>query len=181
MSALISGFSLGSGSQKRLRGVNTGLARVVLRAIEITQVDFSVIYGLRTAEEQAYFVATGASNNPNSAHLRGEAVDLVPYLGIGHDPYPRSSDHPSIRKLKLRNFELVAMAMFQAADELEFALQWGNDWDQDGTPTSKDPDEKGWLADMPHFQVPPAHRLEQAKRRREERILLRAQGIEVIS
>ena len=174
-------YSLGAGSELRLRGVHESLVRVVHRAIRITAQDFSVVYGVRSQSEQAHLVALGASKNPNSAHLYGRAVDLVPYLGPGVDPYPRKGETPAQQREKLARFEAVARAMFEAADELHVPLQWGNDWDCDGIPTTRDPDEKGWLPDMPHFQLPPAHREDEARARAVERAALRQAGREVIS
>ena len=44
----------------KLEGVLPKLVAVVQRAIEITNVDFGVIQGLRTVEEQRELVAKGA-------------------------------------------------------------------------------------------------------------------------
>jgi len=174
-------YALGSSSRAKLKGVHGDLGRIVLRAIELTPVDFSVIYGVRSPAEQAHLVAIGASRTLDSAHLHGLAVDLQPYLGPGVDPYPRKSDSREAVRAKLERFEAIARAMFQAADELGILLQWGNDWDVDGIPTGRDPDEKGWLQDLVHFQLPPHHRLTAANKRAHERIALRDQGKDVIS
>lgn len=174
-------FSLGKGSKKRLADVDSRLARVVELAIKRTTVDFSVVYGKRTAAEQAEMVARGVSQTANSRHLTGHAVDLVPWLGQGVDPYPRKGDSPEAVREKLARFEAVAAAMFEAADELGIPLQWGNDWDLDGIPTALDPDERGNLADMPHFQIPWPHREQAARDRAEWRKQARARGELVIS
>ena len=47
------GFKLGKRSLSNLEGVHPDLVKVVNRAIELTQVDFTVIEGLRTKERQA--------------------------------------------------------------------------------------------------------------------------------
>ena len=45
-------FNLSQKSLDRLEGVNDDMVRVVKKAIELTKVDFGVICGLRTVEEQ---------------------------------------------------------------------------------------------------------------------------------
>ena len=43
-------FKLSNRSLSKLEGVNDDMVRVVSRAIELTEVDFAVIQGLRTLE-----------------------------------------------------------------------------------------------------------------------------------
>ncbi len=45
-------YTLSSRSLDKLEGVNEDLVKVVKRAIELTKIDFGVIYGMRTLEEQ---------------------------------------------------------------------------------------------------------------------------------
>lgn len=174
-------FAPGSSSRQKLKGVHGDLVRVVMRAYELSPWDFSVVFGVRTQAEQDHMVAVGASHTRNSAHLYGLAVDLQPYIGAGGDPYPRKHDLMGVRRDKLARFEAIAKAMFESADELGVLLQWGNDWDVDGIPTGRDPDERGMLQDMVHFQLPPAHRIASANTRAHARIAERAAGKAVIS
>lgn len=74
-------FKLSNRSLSKLEGVNDDMVRVVSRAIELTEVDFGVIQGLRTLEEQKALVAKGASQTMKSKHLDGLAVDLMAYVG----------------------------------------------------------------------------------------------------
>ena len=74
-------FSLGPRSKQRLRGVHPDLVKVVERAIKITDVDFTVLEGLRTPERQKALVEAGASQTLNSRHLTGHAVDLGAWVG----------------------------------------------------------------------------------------------------
>ena len=69
-------YHLGRRSLVNLGGVKNDLVAVVKRAIEITEVDFTVLEGLRTVERQKELVANGASTTMNSRHLDGHAVDL---------------------------------------------------------------------------------------------------------
>jgi len=176
-----SGYSFGRRSLEVRAGLVPELQRIVDLAIKITKQDFSLISGLRTAEEQIKHVTSGASKTLNSRHLTGHAVDIVPYIGPGISPYPLQGDSASVIKAKLSCFEDVAMSMFIAADMLDIPLQWGNDWNFNGVPTINDPDEKGLIVDMPHFQIPWPNRLDAARRRAAARRAARAAGITVIS
>lgn len=124
-------YALGKRSLERLVGVHPDLVRVVKRAIELTDHDFSVIEGLRTIETQRAYVAKGASKTMNSRHLTGHAVDLYP---VGR-PTPWGK------------CPVVAAAMLAAAVELDVAIRWGGDWNMDGDSR----DEKFY--DGPHFEL----------------------------
>jgi peptidoglycan L-alanyl-D-glutamate endopeptidase CwlK len=67
---------LGQRSLSRLEGVHPDLVRVVKRAAAISDLDFTVLEGLRTLERQRKLRAEGASKTLNSRHLTGHAVDL---------------------------------------------------------------------------------------------------------
>lgn len=172
---------LGTSSERHLAGIDQRLASVPRLAIQLCPQDFSVIFGYRSRAEQAILVARGASHAPESAHCYRKAYDTQPYLGAGVDPYPRRGDSPAVVAQKLARFEVVARSQFEAADQLGIPLQWGNDWDVDGIPTGRDPDEKGWLQDLVHFQEPPAHRIEAARNRAVVRTAARARGELVIA
>lgn len=124
-------YALGKRSLDRLLGVHPDLVRVVKRAIELTDHDFSVIEGVRTVETQRAYVAKGASKTMNSRHLTGHAVDLYP---VGR-PTPWDK------------CPVVAAAMLAAAVELDVAIRWGGDWNMDGDSR----DEKFY--DGPHFEL----------------------------
>ena len=124
-------YALGKRSLERLAGVHPDLVRVVKRAIELTDHDFSVIEGLRTVETQRAYVAKGASKTMNSRHITGHAVDLYP---VGR-PTPWDK------------CPVVAKAMLAAAVELGVAIRWGGDWNMNGDSR----DEKFY--DGPHFEL----------------------------
>jgi len=108
-------FKLSNRSLSKLEGVNDDMVRVVSRAIELTEVDFGVIQGLRTLEEQKALVAKGASQTMKSKHLDGLAVDLMAYVG-GRGVW------------ELNVYDEVADAMKAAAIEEGVALRWGAAW-----------------------------------------------------
>lgn len=183
-------FLYGKASETWFEGVDPGLVSVARRALVISAaskipIDWSIVDGVRTPERQAILFKQGHSRTLNSAHIPwadglGHALDFKPWIG-GADPFPRKGDPPAIVRLKLERFEQIAAYFFEAADELFYPLQWGNDWDLDGIPTGRDPNEKGFLQDMVHVQTAPAHRLTQAIAARERRIAARARGEAVIS
>jgi len=108
-------FKLSNRSLSKLEGVHDDMVRVVSRAIELTEVDFGVIQGLRTLEEQEALVAKGASQTMKSKHLDGLAVDLMAYVG-GRGVW------------ELNVYDEVADAMKAAAIEEGVALRWGAAW-----------------------------------------------------
>ena len=119
-------FKLGSRSKQRLEGLHPDLIRVVERAIELTEVDFTVLEGLRTVERQKELVSKGASTTMRSRHLTGHAVDLGAYVA-GSVRW----DWPLYYK--------IAAAVKQAARELNVQIEWGGDWQT--------------FKDGPHFQL----------------------------
>lgn len=120
-------FQLSERSKRRLVGVHPDLVKVVERAIQITDTDFTVLEGLRTKARQAQLVASGASQTMNSRHITGHAVDLGAYVA-GQVRW----DWPLYNK--------IAETMKKAATEVGVNIEWGGDW------TS--------FKDGPHFQLP---------------------------
>lgn len=108
-------FKLSTKSIDRMSGVDPKLIRVVSRAIELTKIDFGVIQGIRTIEEQKELVAKGASKTMNSKHLTGDAVDLMAYIG-------------SRGSWELNLYDDIADAMKQAAKEENVSIRWGAAW-----------------------------------------------------
>jgi len=109
------GFKLSKRSLSRLEGVKPELVAVVQRAITLTSVDFGVIQGLRTMEEQRELVAKGASQTMKSKHLTGEAVDVMAYVGS------RGSWEMSL-------YDDIADAFKVAAIEEDVKIRWGAAW-----------------------------------------------------
>ena len=106
-------YKLGTRSLQNLSGVNPDMVAVVKKAIEITEVDFTVIEGIRNINRQRELVKAGKSTTLNSRHLTGHAVDMVPYPVDWED---------------IDRFELMAEAMKEAAEELDIPIVWGGDW-----------------------------------------------------
>lgn len=153
---------------KNLEGVHPDLQKIVRRAAEKCPIPFIVVEGVRS-DKQAYInwgkgrsveqcraagvptayaqpqlaKVTWLRNPLATKHRRqadgyGHAVDLLPA------PYDWKD---------LKNFDIVAKAMFDAQKELlaekaiTKSIRWGADWDGDGKPR-----ERG-ETDSPHFEV----------------------------
>lgn len=108
-------YKLSKRSLAKLEGVDERLVRVVKSAIQFTTVDFGVIQGLRTIEEQRELVAKGASQTMKSKHLDGLAVDVMAYVGS------RGSWEMSL-------YDNIADAFKLAAIEEDVAIRWGAAW-----------------------------------------------------
>jgi len=110
-------YRLGLRSMFRLRGVRPELVAVVERAIGLSDIDFTVLEGLRTPERQAELVKSGASWTAHSRHLTGHAVDLAPLMGN------KASWH-------WPHYYVLAPALILAARELNTPIVWGGVWDR---------------------------------------------------
>ena len=120
-------FKLGKRSLSNLEGVHPDLVKVVKRAIELTECDFTVIEGLRTKQRQAQLLKEKRTTTMNSRHLTGHAVDLAAWVDdtVSWD---------------WKYYEQVEAAMKQAASELNIPIEWGGDWKT--------------FKDAPHWQLP---------------------------
>jgi peptidoglycan LD-endopeptidase CwlK len=122
-------FKLGPRSLLNLRGVHPDLVRVVKRAISISDIDFTVIEGLRTVPRQKELFAKGATKTMRSRHIHGFAVDIAPYVaGSIRWDWPL--------------FDKIEEAMKKAAKLENVSVTWGGDWKS--------------FKDGPHWELPHA-------------------------
>lgn len=149
-------FKLSKRSLANLEGVDKRLQQVVHFAIGETKVDFAVICGLRTIEEQRKLFESGASQTMESKHLRGHAVDLMAYVG-------------SRGSWELNLYDDIADAMREGAEEFGVPIRWGAAWHisdiRDWTGTMEDAmnayvdlrrsQGKRPFIDAPHFELSP--------------------------
>lgn len=119
-------FKFGKKSLDQLQTVDPRLQAVVTLALELSEIDFSVVEGLRTLEWQKELVAAGKSWTLDSYHLRGLAVDLYPWRN-------GQTDHSN------EAYNLIAKAMIRASQKLGVEIEWGGLWNE--TP------------DKPHWQL----------------------------
>ncbi len=119
-------FNLSKRSKGRLEGVHPDLVKVILRAIELTEIDFMVVEGVRTLETQKEYLKKGATTTLRSRHLTGHAVDLGAYVaGTVRWEWPL--------------YDKIAVAVKQSAAEAGVAVEWGGNWKS--------------FKDGPHFQL----------------------------
>jgi peptidoglycan L-alanyl-D-glutamate endopeptidase CwlK len=93
----------------------------------MSNLDFTVLEGVRTLERQRQLVAEGASKTLKSRHLTGHAVDLAPMIGG-----KISWDWPLYNRL--------AKIVKAAAAEEKVPLTWGGSWQT--------------FKDGPHWELP---------------------------
>ena len=113
-------FKLSNRSLEKLEGVNPVLVDTVKRAIQLSKVDFGVIYGVRSLAEQEKLYKAGRSQTMKSRHLIQEdgtshAVDLMAYDG----------SNPS---WDIVMYDDIADAMKAAAKETGAKICWGASW-----------------------------------------------------
>ena len=108
-------FILSKRSLDKLEGVDERLVQVVLTAINLTEVDFGVIEGVRSIARQKELVNSGASQTMKSKHIEGKAIDLIAYVGT------RISWELSL-------YDDIAEAMKESSRENGLAVRWGGSW-----------------------------------------------------
>jgi len=108
-------YKLSERSLQRLEGVKPEMVDVVKEAIKLTKIDFGVICGMRTEEEQKALVDKGASQTMRSKHLTGDAVDLMAYID-GRATW------------ELNVYDDIADAMKKASEVVRVPIRWGASW-----------------------------------------------------
>ena len=123
-------FKFGKTSEEKLSTVNSQLASVARKALELTPIDFGITEGRRS------IVAEGASKTMKSKHLTGHAIDIVCYADdkITWD---------------LEYYQIVANAFALACEELHLNVRWGGSWKVNDF--TLDPENK--FIDAVHFEL----------------------------
>ena len=132
-------FKLGKASLAHLSECKPEIQEIVRHAITICEVDFSVVDGRRTIDEQREYVATGKSWTMDSRHLPDPAdglsfaVDIYPY-------YAGGTDH------SVELYRKIAKAMFKSAILHGVDLEWGGLW--------SNPDSPHWQLSREKYRMP---------------------------
>lgn len=144
-------FVFGARSEANLVGVNKDLVKVARLALIISNIDFAVTEGVRTAERQKTLYAQGRSApgkivtwTTKSRHI----PDLKTGLGNALDLVPLNPATGRIDWEYAEGVQEVADSMRAAADRLEIKIRWGKDWNGNGIAG-----EKGEV-DPVHFEIP---------------------------
>lgn len=125
-------------SRERLQGVEEELAELMEEAIKESPIDFMIVDGLRTKEQQMELYAQGRTKPGKivtkvdgvkrlSKHQTGKAVDICPWVNgklDWNDP---------------EKFKTIANHIKNVAEELAIDVIWGGDW------------KGSW--DKPHFEL----------------------------
>lgn len=131
-------FSFGKKSSEILKEVDIKVQDLARLALEETEVDFSIISGVRTKEEQYALFSSGLSELDGiikkSSHQFGKAIDVLPYVkGLDCWDY----NNPDV---KLAWYE-VHRAFLRAGRLLGLELELGLTYEIGGKP------------DYPHIQI----------------------------
>lgn len=114
---IASGFVFSQRSKSNLEGLHPDLVALASLCLELSPVDFVVIDGLRSVEEQRQHVARGVSWTIRSRHLEGKAFDVAALdrgkITYEHEPYIK-----------------IAAACKTASYALAVPIVWGGDWKQ---------------------------------------------------
>lgn len=108
-------YEFSARSLGNLVGVDERLVQTAYRALALTEVDFGVIDGCRTYQEQLELFSRGATQTLSSKHLSGDAIDVAAYIG------PRVS-------WELKLYDCIAEAFRVAAKEVGLPVRWGGAW-----------------------------------------------------
>lgn len=155
-------YALGAASRAKLEGVHPDLARVVVRAISISKIDFKVIEGVRSREQMminygkgrtaAQLAAKGIPAKyaqPRAAKVTWLADPFNSKHAIQKSGYSEAVDcliAPYDWK-EGPGWKLMYQAFMKAARIEKVRVRWGRDWDEDGVIG-----EKG-ETDGPHFEL----------------------------
>lgn len=132
-------FHFSQTSKEKLKGVHPSLAQCAERALSYGEIDFAVVQGVRTQEQQDDLFAQGRTKpgkivtwTRKSNHLLqsdgyGHAIDIVPIINGRMDWET------------LENFTVLAALMFRAAMETGTKIAWGGHWTK--------------TKDRPHFEL----------------------------
>ena len=114
---MASNFRFSRRSEEKLRTVQPHLVKVARLALRKSRVDFTIISGRRSLEEQRQLVKAGRSLTMASRHIKGEALDFVPLD-------PTTGKGRFDRGLAVE----VAVAFMDAGQELVIPVKWGGMW-----------------------------------------------------
>lgn len=108
-------MSLNARSLSYLPGLHPDLVRFITTLHDESYIDFEIIHGLRTQEEENEYVAEGKSQTAHSRHIHGFAVDIA-VLTLGEIDW--GTPH----------YEIIGDVAKRVAAELNIPIVWGGSW-----------------------------------------------------
>lgn len=124
-------------SYQALQGVHPKMIHAICEAIIDTPLDFTIVSGLRTTEEQKALYAQGrtkAGNRVTNAdgvkslsNHQDEADGLKDGYGAAVDFYPYYNGSVQVNA-PVAKFEQVARHIQATAKRLGYRIDWGGDW-----------------------------------------------------
>lgn len=118
-------FKFGSKSEGNLKTPENGkyvhpaLVALCREVLARSTIDFMIIDGMRTIEEQRINVRKGFSKTMKSKHLEGRAIDFAPIL----PGQPGVPDWVAIDK-----FKKIGALFQKVASEWKLKVTWGGTW-----------------------------------------------------
>tara|TARA_R110000851_G_scaffold54974_1_gene129325 strand:+ start:1440 stop:1862 length:423 start_codon:yes stop_codon:yes gene_type:complete len=137
-------YKFGTRSSENLATCEGKLQQVVTKVMSYNIMDFSVICGHRSLEQQAILFKRGLTQIDGVKQIgmhnyaESKAVDLL--------PYPSELNGVNVWE-DIQRFSVLNGLMQAAAIELGYKIRWGGDWDGDGN----NGDSK--FTDMPHYEI----------------------------
>lgn len=131
-------FTFGKRSVKELETCDGRLQHILLEAIECAQMDFTILQGHRSVEEQEKLFHEGKTKIDGVSRLSKH--NFSPSLAVDLAPYPINWNDRD-RFLYLGGFILGV------AGQLDIKLRWGGDWNSNGILTDQS------FFDLPHFEL----------------------------
>lgn len=131
-------------SNDNLEGVHPHLVRSILAALEGCPVDFTIVAGVRTAEQQAALFAKGRTAPGAIVTKADGVVKLSKHQpapdGFGHavDLYPYYDGAVQVNA-PIGMFERIARHIQGVGAALGYSIVWGGDWKS--------------FRDAPHFEI----------------------------
>lgn len=126
------GFVFGKRSRDSLNGVNKQLVTLAELALSVSDVDFTVIEGLRTAERQAQLLREKKTKVAHSKHQDGLAIDVMPVGAEWNKP---------------EQWLPVLDAFYRAGKLLNIPIRFGYTW------TKSPHDAPAKFLDAPHIEL----------------------------
>jgi peptidoglycan LD-endopeptidase CwlK len=124
-------FYFGSRSKSKLVGVHPDLVKVISKAIQLSEVDFSITEGVRDIERQKILVKQGFSKTMNSKHLKqtdgySHAVDVMAVGDLDGDGVVGLGDKEHTWDKEL--YGKINKAVEKASQELGIKVKWGGNF-----------------------------------------------------